>query len=114
MIAGEAGVPRRCLRLLVRALAFLLGGGGPAVAGGSLAVAAMAAGLGTAAGRGALGTVSPSAPESAPSHHRHKPPPVPRSSPPICADDGQPALSPAEVTGLAQAAAGVVAAPPSP
>ncbi|HEY6322903.1 MAG TPA: heme-binding protein [Thermoanaerobaculia bacterium] len=51
---------------------------------------------------------------AAPSHHRHKPPPVPRSSPPICPDDGQPALSPAEVTSLAQAAAGVVAAPPSP
>ena len=107
MIAGEAGVPRRCLRLGLRTLACWL-------AGGSLAVAAMAAGPGTAAGRGALGTVPPSAPESAPSHHRHKPPPVPRSSPPICADDGQPALSPAEVTGLAQAAAGVVAAPPSP
>src|SRR6202049_4589397 len=106
MIAGEAGVPRRWLRLGLRTLACWL-------AGGSLAAAAMAAGLG-AAGRGALGMVSPSAPESAPSHHRHKPPPVPRSSPPICADDGQPALSPAEVTSLAQAAAGGVAAPPSP
>jgi uncharacterized protein GlcG (DUF336 family) len=107
MIAGEAGAPRRCLQLGLRTLACWL-------AGGSLAVAAMAAGPGAAAGRGALGTVPPSDPALAPSHHRHKPPPVPRSSPPICPDDGQPALSPAEVTSLAQAAAGVIAAPPSP
>jgi len=107
MVAGEAALPRRCLRLGLRTLACWLAGGG-------LAAAAMAAGPGGAGGRGALGTVPPSAPELAPPHHRHKQPPVPRSAPPICPDDGQPALSPAEVVSLAQAAAGVVAAPPSP
>ena len=109
MIAGEAGVPRRCLRLRLRTLACWLAGGG-------LAAAAMAAGPppGVAAERGALATEPRSAPALAPAHHRHPPPPAPRSSPPICADDGQQALSPAEVTSLAQAAAGVVAAPPSP
>jgi uncharacterized protein GlcG (DUF336 family) len=107
MIAGEAGVPRRCLRLRFRTLACWLAGGG-------LAAAAMAAGPGVAANRSAPAAGAQSAPALAPAHHRHKPPPVPRSSPPICADDGQPALSPAEVTSLAQAAAGVVAAPPSP
>src|SRR5258708_22118140 len=107
MIAG-AGLPGRCWRLGLWALACWL-------AGGSLAAAPMATGPGAAAGRRALGTVPPSVPEPAPpSHHRHKPPPVPRSSPPICPDDGHPALSPAEVTSLAQAAAGVIAAPPSP
>src|ERR1700724_3333600 len=110
MIAGEAGVPRRCLRLRLRTLACWL-------AGGSLAAAAMAAGPGAAAAaadRSALAAWPPSAPALAPAHHRHKPPPAPRSSPPICADDGLPALSPAEVTSLAKAAASVVAAPPSP
>jgi uncharacterized protein GlcG (DUF336 family) len=107
MIAGEAVALRRCLRFGLSTLACWLAGGG-------LATAAMAAGPGAAADRGALGTASPPAPASAPAHHRHKQPPVPRSSPPICPDDGQPALSPAEVTSLAQAAAGVVAGPPSP
>src|SRR6202521_2992638 len=61
--------------------------------------------------------VLPPAPAAGvPSHHRHKPPPVPHSAP-ICSDDGQPgqrALSPAEVKSVALAAAGVIAAPPSP
>ena len=107
MIAGEAAVRRRCLRLGLRALAGWL-------AGSSFAVAAMAAGPGAAAGRGPLVTAPPAAPELAPPRHRRKPPPVPQSAPPICPDDGQPALSPAEVTHLAQTAAGVAAAPPSP
>jgi len=98
MIAGEAVVPRRCLRLGFWVFAGWL-------AGGSFAAAA---------------ALPPDAAERSPTHHHHKPPPVPRSSPPICSDDlqpgqpGQRALSPAEVKSVALAAAGVIAAPPSP
>src|ERR1700674_3507899 len=91
MIAGEAVVvPLRFLRL----------------------------GLGARAGCVAAGALvlSPATAAAVPSHHRHKPPPVPHSAP-ICSDDGQPgqpALTPAEVKSVALAAAGVIAAPPSP
>src|ERR1700674_2081640 len=91
MIAGEAVVvPLRFLRLGLRALAGCLAGGGLVL------TTATAAGV--------------------PSPHPHKPPPGPPSAP-LCSDDGQPgqpALTPAEVKSVALAAAGVIAAPPSP
>jgi uncharacterized protein GlcG (DUF336 family) len=101
MFAGEAVVPLRCSRLLW-ALAGWLAAGGALVS--SPAAARQVAGP----------AVSATASGAAPAHHRHKlPPPVPKSPPPICAD-GQPALSPTEVSNLALAAAGAVASPPSP
>jgi uncharacterized protein GlcG (DUF336 family) len=100
----------RCLRWSLWALA------GGFVVGALLAAESQAAPAGPVPAADLASLAAGGSPESplAPAHHRHKPPPVLRSSPPICPDDGQPALSPAEVTSLAQAAAGVVAAPPSP
>src|SRR5260370_36386719 len=109
---GEAGLLSH--RLRQRSLWALAGGlgVGALLAGGAHAAPAgpvLGADLANPAGIAAPGSRPP-----APSHHRHKPPPVLRSSPAICPDDSQAALSPAEVTSLAQAAAGVIAAPPSP
>jgi uncharacterized protein GlcG (DUF336 family) len=105
---GEADMlSRRCRQRSVWALA-----GGLAL-GGLLAAEARGAPAGAVPGDLA-GNAAAEMPAPASPHHRRKPPPVPRSAPPICPDDGQPALSPAEVTSLAQTAAGVVAAPPSP
>jgi len=98
---GEAGsVSRLCRRCSLWVLAGWLAAGGGLVP--TLAAARQLA----------PSTVS-AAPVPARSGHRKKPPPVPPPPPPVCAD-GQPALSPAEVSSLALAAAGAVASPPSP
>jgi uncharacterized protein GlcG (DUF336 family) len=100
MFAGEAVVPLRCPRLLWALAGWL--------AAGALVSSPVAA------RQAAVPPAASAAAGLAPAHHHHKqPPPVPKTPPPICAD-GQPALSPTEVSNLALAAAGAVASPPSP